>query len=95
MAYVMVRHSVRDYNEWRPSFDELEPKREAMGCKAERIFRGATEPNEVTVLLECDTLEDAGKYVESDDLSGGIKRRGIMGRPDVLYLEETDRPPMQ
>jgi hypothetical protein len=95
MAYVMVRHSVRDYNEWRPSFDELESKREAIGCKTERIFRGATEPNEITVLLECDTLNDAEAYVKSDDLNEGMKRRGIMGRPDVSYLEEADTPSMQ
>jgi hypothetical protein len=90
MAYLMVHHSIEDYSEWRPAYDGQESKRQAIGCRTDRIFRGISEPNEISVLLQCDSLEDAKKYVQSDDLHNGMKRRGIMGRPDVSYLEEAE-----
>jgi hypothetical protein len=94
MAYLLVRHSVEDYNEWKPAFDQRAMSREAAGCKAERIFRDVEKPNEVTVLLECDTLEHARTYAHSEDIHEGIRRRGIRRQPDVSYLEEADRPQM-
>ena len=68
MAYVLVRHKVRDYDGWKPGFDDHATTRQASGSKGGFVFRNTDSPNEVLVLLEWDDLEKARGFVQSDEL---------------------------
>ena len=91
MPYILVQHSVEDYNKWKPVFDEQEA-RQAAGSKGGIVFRNADDLNQITVLLEWDNLDNARAYADSDDLRESMQHAGLTEQPNVRFLEEVDRP---
>lgn len=88
MAYLLVRHTADDYSKWRPVFDDHEAMRKAGGSKSARVFRNADNPNEIVLLMEWDEIERAREFGTSEDLRQAMEKAGVVGRPDVLFLEE-------
>ncbi len=87
MAYVLVRFKVKDYEEWRPHFDEMADLRKANGCISERVLRNKDNPNEVVLFFEWDDAEKARKYSQSDELKKKIREAGVEDI-DFVLLEE-------
>jgi len=52
MAYVLVRHKVKDYNQWKPIYDDTDGTRQASGSRGARLFRNAADPSEIVALFE-------------------------------------------
>jgi heme-degrading monooxygenase HmoA len=88
MAQLIIRHKVKDYGEWKPLFDEHGVKRKAAGSKGGRLFRSEKDPNEVVILLEWEDLKKAHKFTESEDLRQTMEHAGVVGKPDLYFLEE-------
>jgi heme-degrading monooxygenase HmoA len=88
MAQLFIRHKVKDYAKWKPQFDEHGAKRKAAGSKGGRLFRSEKDPNEVVILLEWEDLVKAHKFAESEDLRQTMERVGVVGKPDIYFLEE-------
>ncbi|MDQ2652663.1 MAG: hypothetical protein M3Z20_06415 [Chloroflexota bacterium] len=90
MATMLIRHRVADYAAWMPVFAEERPIRRAHGAQQERVFRNATDPHEVLVLLEWDVLERARLYADSDDTRIAMRQAGVTDQPDIWLLQESD-----
>ena len=88
MAHLLVHHKVEDYNKWKSAFDDHSSLRSEGGSKGGKVFRSANDPNELFVLLEWDNLENAQKFVQSDDLKEAMKQAGVVGMPAIHFLEE-------
>ena len=91
MPYLLVHHKVEDYARWRPMYDEHAATRKAGGASgtaAGRVFRSATNPNELVILLEWDDLEKARQFAHSEDLRQTMQRAGVVDHPDVYFLNE-------
>ena len=92
MPYLLVRHRVEDYERWRPVFDhDHGAARERWGSKGGRLLRNADDPNELVVLLKWDSLDNARRFADADDLREAMQRAGVADQPDVYFLEEVDR----
>ena len=92
MSYILVQHSVEDYEKWKAVFDEQGATRQAAGSKGGFVLRNADDPNQITVLLGWDNLENARAFAGSDDLREAMQRAGVTGPPKVYFLDEADRP---
>lgn len=92
-THLLVRHKVADYAKWRPVFDEHGKTRQASGSKHGHVFRNADNPNEIIVMFEWDSLENARKFGASDDLRKVMERAGVVDKPDVYFLEDTGTVP--
>jgi heme-degrading monooxygenase HmoA len=88
MAQLIIRHKVKDYGKWKPLFDEHGAKRKAAGSKGGRLLRSEKDPNEVVILFEWEDLSKARKFTESEDLRQTMERAGVVGKPDLYFLEE-------
>ena len=91
MPYLLVHHKVADYAQWRPIYDEHAATRKASGASGSasgRVFRRATDPNELVILLEWDDLEKARQFAQSEDLRQTMQRAGVVDQPDVYFLNE-------
>lgn len=88
MAYLLVRHTVEDYATWQSVFDDHEGLRKAGGSTSARVFQSADNPNEIVTLLEWDQVDNARRFAGSEDLRRAMEEAGVVGRPDVLFLEE-------
>jgi uncharacterized protein (DUF1330 family) len=93
MTYLLVRHTVQDYSKWKPVFDHDGKNREAAGSKGSQVFQDINKPNEVTVIMEFENAENAEKMVESDDLHKAMHSAGVLGKPEVSFLNGGEHQP--
>jgi quinol monooxygenase YgiN len=87
MATFIVHHTVEDYAKWKPVFDQHAATRKAAGSKGGTLYRSADNPNELLIVWEWDSLANARKFAESPDLREVMQKAGVMGRPDIHFLE--------
>ncbi|HYM09815.1 MAG TPA: hypothetical protein VEU62_03740 [Bryobacterales bacterium] len=57
------------------------------------MFRSQDNPNEVVLLLEVASAAKFREFARSPDLQQTLERAGVLGQPDILFLDEADRPP--
>ncbi len=92
MPYILIRHTVEDYDRWKSVFDDHAPLRQAAGSKGGYLFRSADNPNEVVLIMEMEDLDRARQLVGSDDLRQVVQQAGVTGPPEIRFLELADRP---
>ncbi len=61
------------------------------GEKSYRILRPENGSNQVVALFEWDNLDNARRYASSVDLKEAMQRAGVVGKPEILFLEEAAR----
>jgi Protein of unknown function (DUF3764). len=85
-SYVLVRHRVRDFSEWKRGYDAHLPKRIEAGFKEKYLLRGTHDPNEVIIFFEASDLKRAQAFAESADLRKEMQKDGVVDKPDVYFL---------
>lgn len=85
-SYMLVRHKVRDYAEWKRGYDAHLPKRLEAGLTDKYVLRGAADPNEVIVLFEARDLDGAKAFAGSEDLKETMQKAGVVDKPDIYFL---------
>jgi heme-degrading monooxygenase HmoA len=91
MPYLLIRHKVADYAKWKPGFDADSVNRQANGSRGGQLFRNATDPNELVILLEWDDLEKARQFTQSDELREVMQRLGVIDHPDIYFLKDGEQ----
>ena len=91
MAQILVRHRVEDFKKWKPVFDEDAARRKAAGSEGCRLFRNEKDPNEVVVLCRWKDLGRAHRFAESEETRHAMERAGVMGKPEVYFLDEIEK----
>jgi heme-degrading monooxygenase HmoA len=90
MQRTLIRHKVKDYDKWKSVFDEHSVIRKAGGEKGGHLFRNKADRNEIFIELKWDTMENAQKFYESEDLKKVMKKAGVTDKPDIYFLEEVE-----
>ena len=91
MPYMLVRHKVTDYVKWKLGFDAHSVTRQVNGSRGGQLFRNASDPNELVVLLEWDNLEKARQFAQSEDLREVMQRAGVVDHPDIYFLKDGEQ----
>ena len=87
MAYILTRINVGDYEQWKPMFDQ-DPPGTRTEAKGHRILRNADQPNEVFVMVEFGSTDEAKKGREKLLASGVLDRFEDKTLPTVLQEAE-------
>jgi len=88
MVHVLVRHKVADYPKWKEAFDShLSVRKRAgeMGC---HLFHNAEDHCDIFLLLDWQSADEARKFMTSDELRSTMAKAGVVGTPEVQYLED-------
>ena len=72
-AFIITRIQVGDYDSWRAMFDQDRPGAREK-AQAQQVFRGVDDPNQVFILLEFASLEDA------NEAQGRLLESGVLDR---------------
>jgi heme-degrading monooxygenase HmoA len=88
MAHILVHHKVEDYNKFKTAFDGHSAFRSQNGSKGGKVFQSAGNPNDLFILLEWDSLENAQKFAQTDNLKQAMQSAGVVGMPEVYFVEE-------
>ena len=84
--YLLVRHKVRDFSEWKRSYDAHRSMRDAAGLTEQQLLHGSEDPNEVTLLFKAQDAGRARAFVESADLRDTMRQAGVVDTPDMYFL---------
>ena len=88
MPHVLIRHKVEDYTKWKAVFDAHKAMRKAGGEKTYHIFHAASDPNNLVLLFEWNGLDNARRFLESQELREAMKKAGVSDQPDIYFLKE-------
>ena len=88
MVHMIIRHKVADYSRWKEAFDAHLNLRKAAGETEARVMVSVDDPHEVTLFFDWDRVDRARRFVGSEDLKQAMKQAGVVGDPDVRFLED-------
>ena len=88
MVYVAVQHKVRDYKAWRMVFDNFITTRKSAGEQSFKIWRTEEDPNDLNLLFQWDSSENARSFMTSTELQTAMQEAGVDERPKIQYLSE-------
>ncbi len=91
MPYLLVRQKVTDYEQWKLAFDTHGLTRQANGSRGGQLFRNASDPNELVVLLEWHDLEKARQFAQSEELREVMQRAGVVDHPTISFLKDGEQ----
>jgi hypothetical protein len=89
MGMLVVHHRVQDYDAWRPVFDNHVRAQLAAGLTHPRVLRSADDPNAITVIFDDMDTGKAKAFAASKELKETMMRAGVVGTPEVHFLETT------
>ena len=88
MAQLLIKHKVKDYAAWKKVFDGFIETRRAGGEKSYKIMHPENDGNDLLAIFEWDNLENAKKFAGSSQLKQTMGNAGVIGQPEVYFLEE-------
>ena len=86
-----VHHPVRDYDAWKPVFDEHEAVRRRHGALEHRIYRIVDDPKYVVIHLDFPAEADGDAFVADPSLKEAMDRGGVTAEPGVGKLAMIER----
>lgn len=89
MIRMFARHPVNDYAAWKQAYDAFDAERREHGVKDDAVFQDATNPNDVTIWHDFDTLEAAQAFAGSERLHEVMQNAGVAGAPQIWFTERS------
>jgi quinol monooxygenase YgiN len=90
MTVLVVQHRVRDFDAWKPVFDEHESVRREHGAQRHWLYRTADDPNDVVVAVEFPSQADGRAFLEDPSLREAMERAGVVGEPHIHFREPVE-----
>jgi hypothetical protein len=88
MALLIINHVVGNYETFKEVFLDDEERRRRLGSQGARVYRLAGDPNNIRVVLEFETVEQAREHAEGLELREAIKwATGNVSMPKFEVLE--------
>jgi hypothetical protein len=86
MPYLLVRHKVADFTNWKRVFDSHAEAQRQSGLRIERVLRNLDDRDEVVLLFEVMDLEKARAFVSSPGVPRAKEQSGVVDKPDIYFL---------
>jgi len=86
--YVIIKHKVSNYANWKLGYDGYDTARRAAGLSTYVLSRGvAKDSNMVMVVLKTGDMLKAKEFASSSDLVAAMKKAGVIGTPSIDYVD--------
>jgi len=87
MAMTLVLHRVGDYGAWREVYDSVADLQKAGGVVTESVHRMAGDRDNVLVIHEFGTADEAHAFFSNPELQEAMGRAGVEGPPRIEFYE--------
>jgi quinol monooxygenase YgiN len=84
---MIVQHTVKDYDAWYKVFAAGDSMRKASGLNHFSVGRGIDNDKSVVVFNVAEDLQKARDFAASPGLKDAMKKAGVTGKPDIIYLD--------
>ncbi len=88
MTLMMVRHRIKNYQQWKKAFDDSAEVRAEYGLRDGWIHCGATDCSDVLVALRCDDIERARRCLDDPECKASMREGGVLGEVEVFFMEK-------
>jgi hypothetical protein len=85
MVRMFIHHRVEDYPRWKEGYDAFDEERRGMGLIDDGVFCGVDDANDVTVIHDFATLDEARACAESTRLREVMGEAGVLGTPEIWF----------
>ena len=93
MPHALIKFTIEDRDKWRAAFAEAAALRKSHGSMGVHAFVQAGEPNQVVILGEFEDLDRARQLFQSAEFREVTKKAGVIGAPEVTFLNEVVKLP--
>ena len=87
---LIMRHTVRDYDAWKPVFDAGEPLRAKHGAHGHVLYRDEDDANALMIQLRFPSREAADAFIADPELATSMERAGVETKPDLTRVREAE-----
>ena len=87
---VIVQHHAKDFDQWKPVFDENGEVRRKHGGKGHRLYRTLEDPNTLVVVSEFESAEGAEAFIQDPKLKEAMDRAGVDVKPNIWICENVE-----
>jgi len=88
MINVLIHHKVKDFSSWKAAFDSAFMFRKDGGETSFRIYHDITDPNDITLWFEWESVASAENFIKSEELVQQMKLAGVVSKPDICLVQE-------
>ena len=89
MTNLLIRHKVNDFKTWKKEFDAFAKTRKSFGEKSFQVYRPKGDAENLHLIFEWDSVENARKFLESPELLSAMKKAGVKETPEIKFFGET------
>ena len=82
-ARLFARHEVANYGVWRKAFDAFAPTQKKLGVIGSAVYRSVDNPNDVTVVHDFHSVDEAKAFAASPELKAAMEKAGVKGAPQI------------
>lgn len=90
-ALIMVTHKVQDFQVWKKVYDSTAAWKPGYGWKQGTVFSVDGDPNNVMVIEEFGSMDQAKTFAGSSELKAAMGKAGVMGPPEVRFVTSVAR----
>ncbi len=87
---IIVMHQVEDYDTWRAAYDGFDEFRRQNGIVGHAVSQVQDKPNQVIAYHQANDVAALRAFVESAELKETMQRAGVVGEPDIRFIEIVD-----
>lgn len=88
MITLFERATVSDFAKWHEVFKGFGPTLKAKGVTASSVYRSTDDPNDVTVVHEFATLDEAKAFIDSPELHAARAQAEVPCTPTIWFTEK-------
>lgn len=90
MVAVIIRHTVRDFDEWKPIFEEHGEVRRRHGALGHQVYRTEGSPQDLIVVGVFKDLAGARAFAADPSLPEVMERSGVISAPDITFADQVE-----
>ena len=83
---VVIRHTVADYDKWRPLFDSDSTVRKEAGLHLIGLARGIENQNEIDIPFRIDDVAKAKSFAANPRLKEVMQKGGVISAPNIKFI---------
>jgi heme-degrading monooxygenase HmoA len=87
MAKLIINHKTDDFNKWKVAFDALDPARKKYGNSGAVVYRGHADPNDLVIISQWGSADQAKAWSQSPELREGMKNGGVVGESKAYFVD--------
>ena len=74
---LFVRHEVTDYAAWHKAYLAAAPLQKKMGVFFKDVYQSADNPNDITIIHDFHSIDEAKAFVTSPELRATMAKSGV------------------